>query len=70
MGLSLVITFANVTEILYMKVLKIVVSTMFGFCHFIRQYWSCMLPCALNELLSELTRVPQNKYPVRTKPHQ
>ena len=51
MGISLVITSANVTEIPYMEVLKIVVSAMFGFRRFIRQYWSCMLPCVLNELL-------------------
>ena len=54
MGVSLVITSANVTEIPYMEVLKIVVSTMFGFRHFIRHYRSCMLPCVLNELLAEV----------------
>ena len=27
---------------------------MFGFRRFIRQYWSCMLPCVLNELLVKL----------------
>ena len=37
MGVSLVITSANVTEIpYYMKVLKIVVSAMFGFRRFIQ----------------------------------
>ena len=57
MGVSLVITSANVTEIPYMEVLKIVVSAMFGFRHFIRQYWSCMLPCMLNELLMGVNMV-------------
>ena len=52
MGMSLVITSTNVTEILYyMEVLKIIVSTMFGFHCFIGQYWSSMLPCMLDELL-------------------
>ena len=55
MGVSLVITSANVTEIPYMEVLKIVVSAMFGFCRFIRQYWSCMLPCVPDELLFQVT---------------
>ena len=34
-----------------MEVLKIVVSAMIGFRRFIRQYWSCMLPYMLDELL-------------------
>ena len=38
MGVSLVITSANVTEMAYMEVLRIIVSAMFGFCHFIGQY--------------------------------
>ena len=54
MGMSLVITSTNITEILYMEVLKIVVSAMFGFRRFIRQHWSCMLPCALDVLVDYL----------------
>ena len=54
MDVSLVIISANVTEIPYMEVLKIVASAMFGFCHFIRQYWSCMLPCVLDKLLVQV----------------
>ena len=45
MGVPLVITLANVTEMLYMEVLKIIVSTMFRFCHFI------VVPCVLSEHL-------------------
>ena len=51
MGVLLVITSTNITEMPYMEVLKIIVSTMFGFRHFVRQYWSCMLSCTLDELL-------------------
>ena len=71
MGVSLVITSANVTEIPYMEVLKIVVSAMFGFRRFIRQYWSCMLPCVLDELLlslyaHETRRSDGEHYPLST----
>ena len=34
-----------------MEVLNIIVFAMFGFHCFIRQYWSCMLSCTLDELL-------------------
>ena len=51
MGVSLVITSAKVTEMSHMELLNIIVFAMFGFHCFIRQYWSCMLPCALDELL-------------------
>ena len=51
MGVSLVPTSANITEMSYMSILKITVSAMFGFRHFIGQCWSCMHSCVLNELL-------------------
>ena len=47
MGVSLVITSANITEIPYMEVLKIVVSAMFGFRHLLGSIGvACSLACS------------------------
>ena len=53
MGVSLLLTSANITEMPYMNILKIIVSAMFGFCHFIGQCWSCMfLVCSMSYCIS------------------
>ena len=49
MGMSLVITSANVTEIPYTEVLKIVVSAMFGFAVLLGHIGvACSLACSMS----------------------